>query len=187
MEYVTRLSEKVDDTIYWLEQLKKKQKCKTRELDENNILNRIKDDLLDSIKRGNSDVIALLNQQEVRTNQIMSKLDCQHLSIIDNINFAINNNNVSDDELNEILVNVQRALEEFLILKPEFASEKSIKAVKCTFKSIDLTAASKVKLTVPIIPALLTYESEWSVSGKESLSGIWEKLKSKFGFDRSGD
>lgn len=185
LEYVTRLSQKVDDTIYWLEQLKKKQKCKTKKLADNNTLDGIKNDLLDSFKRDNSEVIALLNEQKVRTNEIMSKLDCQYLSIIDNINFAINNNNVSENELNEILLIIQRSLEKFLILKPEFASEKSIIAVKDTFKSVDLTAAGKVKLTVPIIPALLTYESEWSVSGKESFSGLWEKLRSKFGSNRS--
>ncbi len=43
------------------------------------------------------------------------------------------------------------------------------------WNSPDVNAAGKLKLSVPLIPAILTYETELSLSIKQSLSALWER------------
>ena len=64
-------------------------------------------------------------------------------------------------------------------LAPTDFSHTQINSLSKAWKSPDVSAGGKLKLSVPIIPKLLTYETELSISVKESLKKIWKRFSKR--------
>lgn len=109
---------------------------------------------------------------------LLSALNEQEVRVVGAIIDGIEKNQLSDMEMAEALKAIQTGYAELqaksLPLGDTNASEEA-KKLPQVWNSPDVNAAGKLKLSVPLIPTILSYETELSLSIKQSLSTLWKK------------
>jgi pSer/pThr/pTyr-binding forkhead associated (FHA) protein len=113
---------------------------------------------------------------------LLSALDEQETNIVQAIVEDIDQKQLSEIEMTELLTAIQQGYTELqqkeLLISTDEVSQET-KKLPQVWNSPDISTGGKLKLSIPIIPKILTYETELSVNVKESLNGFWKKFKKK--------
>jgi hypothetical protein len=112
---------------------------------------------------------------------VINKLDQGELATTKRIIDAMEADCVKESDLKEALGVVRQALSE--IQKDPHDAEVISQAANLS-KALDdpkLDLTQKLKLSVPIIPFILSYEGEVELKGGLNLKSVWQSLKAKVG------
>nr|QNO54886.1 hypothetical protein NLMONJAO_00007 [Methanosarcinales archaeon ANME-1 ERB7] len=113
---------------------------------------------------------------------LLSALDEQETNIVQAIVEDIDQKQLTEIEMTELLTAIQQGYKELqqkpLPISTDEVSQET-KKLPQVWNSPDISTGGKLKLSIPIIPKILTYETELSVNVKESLNGFWKKFKKK--------
>jgi hypothetical protein len=130
------------------------------------------------------DLIALFDASERRIiGSVIDKLDQSQLAATKSIIEAMEADRVKEGDLKEALRAVQQALSEILE-QPQRHDPKMVGQATSLSKALDdpkLDSAHKLKLSVPIIPFILSYEGVVELKGGLNLRSAWNALKAKVG------
>lgn len=107
---------------------------------------------------------------------LLSALDEQEVRVVRSIIDEIDAEKLSPQEVSETLKAIQTGYEELEARSlPLVRQATNAEEVKKLWGSPDINAGGKLKLSIPLIPAILSYESELSFSIKQSLKTFWER------------
>jgi hypothetical protein len=120
------------------------------------------------------------NEQAIIT-AIVKRLDQNQLATVQSILDVIENHRVPENELQETLNAVQQALLEIKQKGGEYDSQLVSEAKKLSEVVDDpkLEVNHKLKVSVPIIPLILSYETEVELKSGLPLKAAWEGLKAR--------
>jgi predicted DNA binding protein len=142
------------------------------------------DTILEAVQQARDAVLGRISaayQDSVRV--LLSALDEQEVHIVQAIVENADQNQLTDVEMEEILKAVRQGYKELQEKAlPIFTSDTELQEsenLSQAWKSPDISTGGKFKLSVPIIPKLLTYETELSISVKESLKKLWARFSRK--------
>ena len=130
------------------------------------------DDASNKLRLMNTKLDALLGQTTIR-------MDQSQLAVTQAVLNAIEAGRVPETELQETLTAMQHTLSEIrqrgaALPDPALASE--IESLSEVFDAPKLDAKHKLKITVPIIPFLLSYEGEVELKSGLNLEAAWKRL-----------
>jgi len=148
---------------------------------------------IDNLQSGQE---AILNKLDTQHQEVLSQFDASDQSIVASIIRcldqsqlesvkiilnAIESSRISNQEINEILVAVRQVLAE--IQPVAVVSNLLLAKETATFsKLLDDPKADlshKLKVTIPLIPMLISYESEIALNSGANLKSAWQILKTK--------
>jgi hypothetical protein len=141
----------------------------------------------ESIKKELDDLRAALlnhydnNQRSIFTT-ILKHLNKEQLDATKTVIDAIEELKLSKSEIQDVLILVRSALAEF---KKQIASRSAeipssqVKELAEILDAPKLDLKSKLKLSAPIIPFILSYESELELKNGVNLEAVWERLLAK--------
>jgi len=138
---------------------------------------------LDSIQRGQKDLLARFNDSEqLIISTIVHRLDQTQSVAVRSILDVIEADCVSKSDLQETLNAVQEVLSEIKQIgsggyDPQLVSEAGGLLEVVDNQKFDV--AHKLKLSVPIIPLILSYETEFGLKSVLNLKAAWEELKAR--------
>ncbi len=95
---------------------------------------------------------------------------------------ALRDNRLSQEELNETLATIQQAVTELQQGQSTIAGHELVADIGRSAEIIEdpkLSIEHKLKVTVPIIPVLLSYEAELYSQSGINLQAVWEQLLTK--------
>lgn len=121
------------------------------------------------------------NEQTIITT-IVDRLDQKQLVNAEAVLDSIATRQFAEDELHELLVAVRETLNE-MRQKETFLSDyhltSEIKNLSDVVDAPKLDASHKLKITIPIIPFILSYEGEMALKSGMNLKSAWQRLLSK--------
>jgi len=110
----------------------------------------------------------------------LSGLDEQETHIVQSIVENIDRKQLTEAEMKEILNTIQQGYKELqkkaLAISTDDRVLQETQNLSEVWNSPDVSMGGKLKLSIPIIPQILTYETELSVDVKKSLKGFWKKF-----------
>ena len=118
--------------------------------------------------------------EQVIISTIVQRLDQNQLEIVQSILDEIETHRVPENELQETLSAVQQALSE--IRKTEWYDSQLMSEAKALSEMVDdpkLDVNHKLKVSVPIIPLILSYETEVELKSELNLKAAWQGLKAR--------
>ncbi|MGL5943401.1 MAG: hypothetical protein ACRC2S_24150 [Waterburya sp.] len=124
----------------------------------------------------------ILNQYQTSEQKVIesitNKLEDNQIITVKLILFALANNQISEAEINQILNTTQQAL---TILKQKNISlPPEQKALAKVFSDPKLDTKHRLKVAIPIIPLILTYEGQIELGNGVNLKSVWQNLVAKF-------
>ncbi len=125
-------------------------------------------ELLQRMDTTNSDLIELLEQ-----------LSSERLLEIKQLYDVIETHHVTDQEIKDFLSQLRTLIISINNQKTPSDSTPDTHKIINLVDSPNLSASHKLKLSIPIIPYLLDYETEMEVSGKMDLKKMWSWLMNK--------
>jgi hypothetical protein len=121
------------------------------------------------------------NEQTIITT-IVDRLDQEQLVNAEAVLDSIATRQFAEDELHELLVVVRETLNE-IRQKETFLSDyhltSEIENLSAVVDAPKLDASHKLKITIPIIPFILSYEGEMALKSGMNLKSAWQRLLSK--------
>lgn len=109
--------------------------------------------------------------------RLLSALNEQETRIAGMIIEEIDANQLSEQEISAALNAIQTGYEELraksLPLAGPIAVKDEVKELPQIWNSPDVNVGGKLKLSIPLIPPILSYETELSFSVKQTLSTLW--------------
>ena len=126
--------------------------------------------------------IRLRGQEVVAT--LAGKLDQQQRAVAQSVINAINAGQIPQAELEEAFTLVARTLDEMRkqgklpgeLSRQQDLTLKDTEKLSLMLEAPTLSTDHKLKITVPIIPFILAYESEINVGAVFNLKAIWQRL-----------
>ncbi|PIY47541.1 MAG: hypothetical protein COZ05_04675 [Armatimonadetes bacterium CG_4_10_14_3_um_filter_59_10] len=112
-------------------------------------------------------------------NELLEQLSSERLLEIKQLYDVIETHNVADQEIKDFLSQLHTLI---VSVNHQKATSDSIPDTQKIINLVDspnLSASHKLKLSIPIIPYLLDYETEMEVSGKMDLKKMWGWLMNK--------
>jgi hypothetical protein len=107
---------------------------------------------------------------------LLSALDEQEVRVVRSIIGEIDSNKLSEQEMFEALKAIQTGYQELNAKsRPLTTRLADSEEVKKFWNSPDVNVAGKLKLSIPLIPTILSYEAELSFTIKQALSAFWER------------
>lgn len=107
---------------------------------------------------------------------LLSALSEQEVRVVRSILAEIDSDRLSRQEISEALNAIQIGYEELTAKSLTLVNQTTdADEVQKLWDSPDINAGGKLKLSIPLIPAILSYESELSFSIKQSLKTFWER------------
>ena len=143
---------------------------------------------IEKIAKSLDGYIAELNQiyqeEGIETSQDVIRIGNKLQKIfIKSIIEAIDQKQLTDAEMKEFLRVIQQAFKE---LEQKAPSDSAVgkmlqesQNLPEVWESPTKDTGEKLKVSIPIIPSILTYEAELSVNVKESLKKFWKKFQDK--------
>jgi hypothetical protein len=121
-------------------------------------------------------------KDEALIGTIVQHLDAQQLTVAQEALRIMEAGRISDTELRVTLQAVSKALAEIteqksISVAPQIAS--TVRAVAEKIDAPDLNVAHRLKLSIPIIPLLLSYEGQFDLSSGINLGRAWRALLEK--------
>lgn len=136
---------------------------------------------LRSLQAGQAALIARLGLAEQRIlAPILARLDAQEATLLNAILDVLESDAVAADELERHLAVIEAALDE---VQRRAAGIKSRQLVESVHQVAELASAPgldakhKLKVTLPIVPAVLAYEGEIELSSRLNLEETWRALR----------
>jgi phage host-nuclease inhibitor protein Gam len=139
----------------------------------------IQDNLIES----RQDILARFNvSEQMIVNTIVGQLDKEQLSNTQAVLEIIAAKSLSDNEQQETLVAVRDALSEIrqqkqIIKNSTLTSE--IEKLSDVVGNSKVDTNNKLKITIPIIPFILSYEGELALKSGMNLKSVWQRLLNK--------
>lgn len=139
------------------------------------------DETLEAINHSRDEIVMRIEKDHRNlAYALLSMLNEQETRITEAIVEGIDQNRLTDNEITEALGAIKKGYEELqskALTLPNFnnASEE-VKKLPHVWNSPDVSTGGKLKLSIPLIPAILSYEAELSVSVKQSLSALWGRF-----------
>ena len=112
--------------------------------------------------------------------EIVQRLDQNQLATVQSIVDEIETHSVPENELQKTLSAVQQALSE--IIKTEWYDSQLMSEAKALSEMVDdpkLDVNHRLKVSVPIIPLILSYETEVELKSGLPLKAAWQGLKAR--------
>ena len=139
----------------------------------------IQDDLKDSRKT----LLARFDASEQTIiTAIVERLDQNQLATVQSILDGMEVNRIPESELQETLNAVQQSLSEIKQNKTGMYDSQVVSEAKNLSKMVDdprLDVSHKLKVSVPIIPLILSYEGEVGIKSGVNLKAAWEGLTAR--------
>lgn len=124
----------------------------------------------------------ILNQYSTSERNIIQsitrKLEDDQITTIKFILAALNNNQISELEINQILNDTHETL--LMIEQSNVNLSAEQQALAEVFSDPKLDSKHRLKVAIPIIPLLLSYETQIELGSSMNLSSVWQNLKAKF-------
>lgn len=135
-----------------------------------------------TVRQGFTLVLARFDVTEQRIlSPILARLDDQQVVLLDKILDVLDVATVSADELDRHLSAIDASLAEVNAKSAMIADRQlvaSAQQMQELASSLGLDVKHKLKLTIPIIPVLLSYEGEFELGSKLDLAAVWKWLRS---------
>lgn len=136
---------------------------------------------IDDLKAGQQRILARFDLAEQRiVAPILARLDTQQAALLDKILDVLDVATFGADELDRHLSAIDAALAEVKAKSAMIADRQlvaSAQQVAELASAPGLDAKHKLKLTIPIIPVLLSYEGEFEVGSRLDLPAVWQALQ----------
>ena len=113
---------------------------------------------------------------------IVQRLDLNQLATVQSILDEIETHRVPENELQETLNTIQQALLEIRPIEIGFYDSQLVSEAKSLSEVVDdpkLDVTHKLKVSVPIIPLILSYETEVELKSGLNLKAAWQRLKAR--------
>lgn len=112
---------------------------------------------------------------------VIARLSIQQRSDTDAVLAGIQQNTFPDEDLQQTFSDIRAAFNALHIDTKLIASPLAdpVTNAIAIFEDTKLDVKHKLKVTIPLIPFMLSYETEIGVDGSTNLSAVWEKLTSK--------
>lgn len=138
---------------------------------------------LDTIQRGQKDLLARFNDSELLIiSTIVHRLDQTQSVAVRSILDVIEADCVSKSDLQGTLNTVQEVLLEIKKIGSGGYDQQLVSEAEDLLEVVDdpkLEVAHKLKLSVPIIPLILSYETELGLKSGLNLKAAWKGLKAR--------
>lgn len=118
---------------------------------------------------------------------ILGKLNAADLDATKRVLGHIENVDIESQQVRQILGSVRAAADEVIEMHSNDPEVQRILTVADTFDDPKLEIKHRLKLTIPIIPFLLSYESEAGWNNSANLRRTWEWLLQKTGRNKTGE
>ena len=121
------------------------------------------------------------NEQSIIAN-IVKHLDQTQLATTETVLGALESDRVTESTLQELLVNLQRVLTELTQQHDTWATPQlrdDINRIADVVKEPSLDVKHKLKIAIPLIPFLLSYEGELELNSGMNLEAAWQRLLAK--------
>ncbi len=120
--------------------------------------------------------------EQVIISTIVQRLDQNQLATVQSILDEIETHRVPENELQETLSTLQQALleikeKEAILHDPQLVRE--VENLSAVVDDPKLEVSHKLKVSVPIIPLILTYETEVELKSELNLKAAWQRLKAR--------
>ena len=148
------------------------------------------DDLLESQESMQKDLKDLrktllarfdVNEQAI-ISAIVQRLDQNQLATVQSILDEIETHRVPENELQETLNTIQQALSEIKQNEVGYYDSQLMSEAKSLCDVVEdpkLDVTHKLKVSVPIIPLILSYETEVELKSGLNLKATWQRLKAR--------
>jgi molybdopterin converting factor small subunit len=137
------------------------------------------EEIEDNLKELRKTLLARFDASEqVIISAIVQQLDLNQLATVQSILGEIETHSVPENELQETLSAIQQALLE--IRQTGLYDSQMVSEAKDISEMVDdpkLDVTHKLKVSVPIIPLILTYETEVELKSGLNLEAAWQRLK----------
>ncbi|MBA1341610.1 MAG: hypothetical protein C5S40_05660 [ANME-2 cluster archaeon] len=113
---------------------------------------------------------------------IVERLDQNQLATVQSIIDGMEGNHVPESELQETLNAVQQSISEINQNEAGFYDSKMVRDIKSLADVVDdprLDVSHKLKVSLPIIPLILSYEGEVGIKSGVNLKAAWEGLTAR--------
>jgi hypothetical protein len=111
--------------------------------------------------------------------QIIVKLNENHLRELHQINKAITDKMLSEHEIEAFLLQLQSVISRISSYDLNPDSHSDILKINEIIKSPQLNIENKLKLSIPIIPLILTYEANLGLDIQTEINKLWNWLTHK--------
>ena len=111
---------------------------------------------------------------------IVQRLDQNQLATVQSIVDEIETHSVPENELQETLNTIQQALSEIKQNEVGYYDSQLVSEAKSLSDVVEdpkLDVTHKLKVSIPIIPLILTYETEVELKSGLNLKAAWQRLK----------
>jgi septal ring factor EnvC (AmiA/AmiB activator) len=139
------------------------------------------EDIEDNLKDLRKTLLARLDASErVIISAIVQQLDQNQLAIVQSILDEIGTHSVPENELQETLSALQQALLEIRQTEIGLYDSQLVSGAKDLSEMVDdpkLDVTHKLKVSIPIIPLILSYETEVELKSGVNLKAAWQRLK----------
>ena len=141
------------------------------------------EDIEDNLKDLRKTLLARFDASEqVIISAIVQQLDQNQLAIVQSILDEIGTHSVPENELQETLNTIQQALLEIRQTEIGLYDSQLVSGAKDLSEMVDdpkLDVTHKLKVSVPIIPLILSYETEFELKSRLNLKAAWQRLKAR--------
>ena len=138
---------------------------------------------LDDLRRGQGGILdGLKASEQAIISTIVQRLDQNQLATVQSILDEIEAHRVPEKELRETLSAVQQSLSEIEQKEAGYYDSQLVCDVAILLEVVDdpkLDVNHKLKVSVPIIPLLITYETEVGLKSGLNLKAVWQHLKAR--------
>ena len=125
---------------------------------------------------------AILNRYDAGEKRLLSsvieKITEAQIQTVNDILEASENNRLNETEMNAAIEGVKQSLSKIEEQGKSLVPEQ--KKLAETFNAPQLSVKHKLKMSVPIIPLILNYETEFELGSGINLGNVWTNLRSKF-------
>ena len=139
------------------------------------------EDIEDNLKDLRKTLLARFDASEqVIISAIVQQLDQNQLAIVQSILDEIGTHSVPENELQETLNTIQQALLEIRQTEIGLYDSQLMTVAKSLSNVVEdpkLDVNHKLKVSIPIIPLILTYETEVGLKSGLNLKAAWQRLK----------
>lgn len=136
---------------------------------------------IDDLKAGQQRILARFDLTEQRIlAPILARLDDQQAALLDKILDVLDVTTIGADELDRHLAAIDVALAEVNAKSTQIADRQltaSAQQVQELASSLGLDVKHKLKLTIPIVPVLLSYEGAFELGSRLDLAAVWRALQ----------
>lgn len=139
--------------------------------------------VLDKLDAQHQEVLARFNDSDQTiVASVIKHLDETQLDTVKSVLAVVEANRIPDEEIKGMIESIRPVLteiqqQEARLSNPQMAKEAA--SISKVFDDPKIESSHKLKLSIPIIPLLLSYEGDIALKGGMNLRSAWQCLKAK--------